>query len=284
MNPTNQIHAAEHSLKQISGHSIVASKKKRKTCQNSSSTDSPSNEAYSLPRSFTQFCKQLEDTCAEGDKESKEVIAQLAPEIEKSLKEIEEWDNPSIPISPPPTDLQRLTTLDSGELSTPSTYTAEEIDSIISPIVGPITESSLNNTHTRPDVEQAYANYVTDVSYDMDDSTRTTPTSVSKLVSGLQPYREKPSKDRTKCFATGNLPFDRDIPESHDRKHQHWSLLPNKAIRSAKVFLLCQIMYISEEGKPVTSSIKANPNTSVVVNLTLYQPMTAFAVMCITDQ
>ena len=39
----NQIHAAEHNLKQISGHSIVASKKKR--CEKSSSTDSPSSEA-----------------------------------------------------------------------------------------------------------------------------------------------------------------------------------------------------------------------------------------------
>ena len=34
MNQTNQIHAAEHNLKQISGHSIVASKKKRRLVKN----------------------------------------------------------------------------------------------------------------------------------------------------------------------------------------------------------------------------------------------------------
>lgn len=46
MNQTNQIHTSEHNLKQISGHTIVASKKKCKTCSKSSSTDSPSTEVY----------------------------------------------------------------------------------------------------------------------------------------------------------------------------------------------------------------------------------------------
>ena len=36
------------------------------------------------------------------------------------------------------------------------------------------------------------------------------------------------------------------------------------------MFLLYQIIYISEEGKPVNSSIKANPNTSVIVYVYSY--------------
>lgn len=118
---------------------------------------------------------------------------------------------------------------------------------------------------------------MTDVSYcDVNDNTSTTTASVSTLLTGLQPYREKPSKDRSKRFATGNLPFDKDIPESHDiQKYQYWSLLPNKSIRPAKVFLLGQIIYISEEGKPVTSSIRVNPNTSVIVNVYKYNSDTS---------
>ena len=36
------------------------------------------------------------------------------------------------------------------------------------------------------------------------------------------------------------------------------------------MFLLSQIIYISEEGKPVNSSIKANPNTSIIVYVYSY--------------
>ena len=128
-------------LKQVDGHTIVASKKKRQTCAKSSNSDSPSNEVYTLPKTFNQFCKELEDACSEGDEDSKKAIAELAPEIERSLKEVKEWDNPSVPISPPHASLRRLTTLDSGELTTPDAYTAEEIDLIISSILGPVTDS-----------------------------------------------------------------------------------------------------------------------------------------------
>ena len=73
--------------------------------------------------------------------ETKTLIAELTPEI-KILKQIKEWDNFSIPISPLPSDIQCLTTLDSGELSTPDAYTTEEIDSIIESILGPATSTA----------------------------------------------------------------------------------------------------------------------------------------------
>ena len=75
--------------------------------------------AYTMPEKFEPFCMELDDAY-KGDKDSM-----------KTLKRIEEWDNPGTPICPPPLDIQYLTTLDSGELSTPDTYTAEEMDSII---------------------------------------------------------------------------------------------------------------------------------------------------------
>ena len=214
MNQTNQIHTAEHNLKQIDGHTIVASKKKRKTCAKSS-TDSPSSEPYTLPQTFEQFCKQLETAC-EGDRDSKSAISELTPEIEKSLKE---WDNPNIPISPPPPHSNLLKTLESGQVSTPKSYSADEIDSVISSILGPIhtTESvdTSSSVHSMPaDIEQAYGNFVTDVSLDSDDNSSITCTTkeVSKLLTGMQPFRERPSKDRWKRFATGDLPFDKQIP------------------------------------------------------------------------
>ena len=143
-----------------------------------------------MPENYEQFCKELDDACREGDEDSKKAIAELAPAIEKSLKQIKQRDNPSIPISPPPSDIQCLTTLNSGEQSIPDAYTAEEIDSIITSILGPptdtITDKSPDDKGKAPEVEQAYANYVTDVSY-VNDSTSTTPASVNMLLTGLQP-------------------------------------------------------------------------------------------------
>ena len=159
MNQTNQIHTAEHNLKQIEGHTVVASKKKRKTCAKSSE-DSPSSETYILPQTFKQFCKELEDACKEGDKDSKKTISKLAPDIEKCLKKAKQWDKTDLPISPSPTDIQLLKTLESGEVSTPDSYTADEIELIISSILGPIPKNVDAHTSlsSQPDIEQAYAN------------------------------------------------------------------------------------------------------------------------------
>ena len=97
--------------------------------------------------------------------------------------------------------------------------------------------------------------------------------SVNTLLKGMQPYREKPSKDRSRCFATGDLPFNSDTPESHDvQVFQYWIVFPtNKLMRAAKVFLLGQVIYLSESSKPVRSLIKVNANLSAVLNVYKYQ-------------
>ena len=42
-------------------------------------------------------------------------------------------------------------------------------------------------------------------------------------------------------------------------------------MRATKVFLLGQVIYLSESSKPVRSSIKVNPSLSAVLNVYKYQ-------------
>ena len=67
--------------------------------------------------------------------------------------------------------------------------------------------------------------------------------------------------------------LDTESPESHDvTVFQYWTVFPsNKVLWSAKVFLLGQVIYLSESSKPVNSSIKENPNLSTAFNVYEYQ-------------
>ena len=108
MTKATQIHRTEHQLRQIEGHTIVASKKKRRTNAHHS-TDSP-NEAsyisYQKPSTYDQFITQLSAACDDGDKDAKQVIEELAPEMAKTLKEYKEWDNPRVSVAAPPEGLK----------------------------------------------------------------------------------------------------------------------------------------------------------------------------------
>ena len=278
MNSTSQIHTAEHNLKQIDGHSIVASKKKRQTSARHSTSDTPSDEHlhYTFPSTYDAFCEQLSEACQEGDGDSKTAISQLAPHMAAALKKAKEWDNPTVALPPPPSNLNLITAL--NQKITP--WTEEDLQDAMDSILGPAPEVPLPSpsqdeyTLTNADIEQAYANYVTDGLVTLDDDPSIN--SVNTLLKGIQPYREKPSKDRSKRFAAGNLPFDTEVLESHDVQiYQYWTVLPtNKFVRSANVFLLGQIIYLSESAstcKPVRSSIKANPNMSAILNVYEYQ-------------
>lgn len=105
MNSTSQIHTAEHNLKQIDGHSIVASRKKRQTSAKHSICDTQSEEEYTFPSTYEAFSEQLIDSCKKGDENSKLAISKLAPQMATVLKKVKEWDNPSLALSPPPSDL-----------------------------------------------------------------------------------------------------------------------------------------------------------------------------------
>ena len=272
MNSTAQIHTAEHNLKQIDGHSIVASKKKRQTSAKHSTTDTPTDVQYTFPSTYEAFCKQLDESCKHGDDDSKAVISELAPYMAAALKKVKEWDNPILALSPPPPDLKLVTVL--NEKITP--WTEEDMQDAMDSILGTTPEADAilpqdEQALTNADIEQAYANYVMDGVVTFGDDPDTI--SVNTLLKGMQPYREKPSKDRSRRFATGDLPFDSDTPESHDVQiFQYWTVFPtNKLMRAAKVFLLGQVIYLSESSKPVRSSIKVNPSLSAMLNVYEYQ-------------
>lgn len=95
MNQALQIHTAEHSLKQIQGNPIVASKKKQLT-NAIHSIDSSSQFSYTKRPSYSEFLTELDAACTEGDKLAKQTIEQLAPEMVKELRKHKEWEKPKL--------------------------------------------------------------------------------------------------------------------------------------------------------------------------------------------
>ena len=130
------------------------------------------------------------------------------------------------------------------------------------------------------DIAEAYANLITDVTVTESDqssvdSSPLSPQRIHSLIKGMHPDRQRPSKDSSKRFAAGELPFSAAPDPAYDVKnHQYWAVhATERVLRNEKVVvLLSQIVYISEADKPVSHSMKANPNTSVVLNVYQYNP------------
>ncbi len=99
---------------------------------------------------------------------------------------------------------------------------------------------------------------------------------IAKSLKQAQPYRERPSKDRSRRFMVGELPLDHVVNDEHNLiTNQFWTIHPsNTVLQSAKVFLLSHILYIAESGKPKNSSIKSNPNTKIILNMYDYDKKT----------
>ena len=209
MNQTLQVHQAEQKLKQISGHTIVASKKKRVVCAHQS-CDQASEEEYTKPDTYKEFVEQLMQACMDGDEDSKVAITQLAPEMASVLKMSSEWDSPNIGIDLPPSDMSTVT----AAVCTTSTCTQQLFDILVEKILGSTTNttsaSNADSTQlTYPDIAEAYANFLTDVTVmECDDITSPSSKQVNTFLKDLQPYREKPSKDRSRRFAAGDLPLN----------------------------------------------------------------------------
>ena len=97
--------------------------------------------------------------------------------------------------------------------------------------------------------------------------------SVRKVLSGLQPQREVPNKNRGKRFATGELLLDKsantDTNDQQVRELQFWAIHPTKrAIANAKIFLLGQVCLILSEGTPCRQA-EINPSSELV--FTIYE-------------
>lgn len=161
------------------------------------------------------------------------------------------------------------------------------IESVISEIItarlGPI-------PHTDPtpsaEYEQEYAyalgNLITDIS--LPDSQYSSKQDEEKwktlsLLKGLQPHRERPSKDRSKRFAAGDISIDVNTPEHHDlHEFDYWAVLPIK--RNLKVFILAQIVYIAEDDKQTRSASSKNPNILIIFIAHTYSPETSKFSIC----
>lgn len=110
MTKATLIHNTEHQLRQIEGNTIVSSKKKRKINAHHS-TDIQNEASYMLyqkPSSYDQFVAQINAACDDGDKDAKEIIEELAPEMAKFLKDHKEWDKPKVSVATPPQKVQTL--------------------------------------------------------------------------------------------------------------------------------------------------------------------------------
>ena len=243
-------------------------KRRRVQCAQQSS-DRCSEQEYTKPEQYQDFVKQLADACLEGDEDSRLAISQLAPEMTAMLKKNNEWNSPKISIDPPPSNLSLV-----SDHATLTACTPQMFDNLIDKVLGSETivpnPNSTQSHLTNSDIAEAYANFITDVAVtESDDVLPPSPKRVQMCLKDLQPYREKPSKDRSKRFAVGDLPLTSEIDLSYDiRNHQYWTLHPSDStIRSAKVFILSQIIYISESEKPVQQSMKANPNTRIMLNV-----------------
>ena len=246
MNKAQQIHRVEHSLKQIEGNTIVASKKKRKTfALKSNEHNAESSEAtYTFPATYISFQKTIEDACEKGDGDSKKVIEKLAPHMAITLKEKEKWDQPDVPLEDVPLAMKRVTNLSEVKPLDP-----EKIDAVMEKELGEL-ECELSSTATteeeRDESRHALANMLVDIDISGANEVMKV-SSLQKTLSGLQPQREVPNKNRGKRFAAGELTLDKSTIDSDHQVQdlQFWTLhSTTKALVSAKVFLLGEVCLV----------------------------------------
>ena len=72
------------------------------------------------------------------------------------------------------------------------------------------------------------------------------------------------------------------VPEHHDLvEFQYWAILPlRKELLAAKVFILGQVVYISEGEKPCRSASAENPNVSIIFLAYNYDPASNTYTIC----
>lgn len=282
MNKATQIHRAEHQLSQIEGHTIVASKKKRKTYarQSSHNPREDTSVLYQKPATFDEFVKQINKACDDGDKDAKDIIEELAPEMADTLINYKEWDKPRICTSMLPSELKVL----SKSAQIPSTDTSNVVDQLIKARLGPTPDPDTHGENNSEQYQQAIANLITDINITDQNATvahgcveqNGRKTKVASILRDLQPHRERPSKDRATRFAAGDMLRDMAIPEIHNIiEFQYWAILPlQKNLKAAKVFVLGQIVFVSDGENSCRSISIENPNACVVFVAHTYDPVT----------
>ena len=271
MNKAQQIQSTEHRLKRIEGNSIVASKKKRRTFALSGNEQS-SGVVTDLPETYDLMMKELNDACDKGDSDSKSLLEKLTPAMVEVLKSAKKWDYPDIPFENFPTDNVIVDARRNFEIPTEHIFTK-----LTEAELGPVQD--IPEELPRPDSDlqdescQALANLLMDTPFISQQGTSlsipstskgmlTSPSGVSvkvtSILKSLQPQREKPSKDRSRRFAAGDLCTDVCVSSDDEvQEFQYWTIYPEKrALQNARVFLLGRIILILKDKKPTRSAEK----------------------------
>lgn len=92
----------------------------------------------------------------------------------------------------------------------------------------------------------------------------------------LQPHREKASKDRSRRFAAGQLPGDKEANSDHDIYYMdYWLVIPSAALaKEARCFLLGQVIYMAVEEKVCHKACSNNPNLEVMLTVYCFDTVT----------
>lgn len=206
----------------------------------------------------------------------------------------QQWETPSVPLDDVPTDihiiknLEQVKMLDSKFLSS---LVAKELSVLDEPLNG-VNDQSQNSDESLLEHEneyrQALANMLLDVAISDDNDNATTSlftkgklichnkaVHATSILKGPQPQREKPSKDKGKYFAAGDLLGNRQTTGNEIQELQFWTLYPHsKVLKYAELFLVGEISLILNEGKPC-SSAQNNNSTEVVLNFYEYNHQSA---------
>ena len=288
MNQAMQIKQSEHSLQKISGHSIRSTKKKILTYSATSNESAVYKETYTKPATYDQFMKDLREACIKGDRESKQLIEKHAPEMALTLQKIEEWDKPHICIP----KRKNGVALVCNESDLKVAHSENVFDVLMEKVLDVASLESEESTsiegNLSDDINEAFSVMLTDadsdgtcrfdsIPSDIDISTPLTvpkPGEARHMLKNLQPYREKPSKDRRKRFCAGKIYGDGGVPTGHDVSiYQFWTVHPQNAkIFKAKCFLVGQIVNMFHLGALSNSGNKCNKNLQVAMDLFTYIP------------
>ena len=124
-----------------------------------------------------------------------------------ALKKAKEWEVPTLAIEIP----ENISLLSSANTTT-RCLTLELFDGLIEGVLGPKSTGTDQMTPSEmcmpADVDEACANLLMDMDYitNSDDSPK--PTETKQLLKNAQPFRERPSKDRSRRFIVNELPFN----------------------------------------------------------------------------
>ena len=163
MNKAIQINRAEHNLKQVEGSTIVASRKKCLTnASNSSDLHGSGIKEYTKPDSLPKFIADLNDACNEGDRQAKEAIENLAPQMVETLKEHKEWEVPTLCTEKKPVHT-KLYLEEGSTANLPEDIHSKLIEHVLGPIRDKESDATKANFDVDEEVQQAASTLIADM-------------------------------------------------------------------------------------------------------------------------